>query len=234
MFLIGDLVSGGRRSFKRLYALPEQILPQHLLDAKPDPETAKKQLVMQAATAFGVATYTDLADWHRMKPTPNKHLVDELVDSKQLIEVKVEGWQKIAYLPTSVSAKLDPVDNAKSRTTILSPFDPVCWNRDRIERMFGFEYRIEIYTPEPKRQFGYYTLPILHNNNLVGRIDLKSERKQKQLLVQASWHEESLARAEVRALASELNAHLKVVRNWQGLNETLIAPKGNLASLLKS
>jgi uncharacterized protein YcaQ len=116
-----------------------------------------------------------------------------------------------------------------SRTTILSPFDPVCWNRARIERIFGFEYRIEIYTPEPKRQFGYYTLPILHNRDLVGRIDLKSDRQSKRLLVQSAWHETKLSDKEVAGLAKAMNKHLKSVQSWQGLNETVLASKGNLA-----
>jgi uncharacterized protein YcaQ len=98
--------------------------------------------------------------------------------------------------------------------------------------MFGFEYRIEIYTPEPKRQFGYYTLPILHNRDLVGRIDLKSDRQGRKLLAQASWHESKLNDRQVASLAKELNKHLKVVQSWQGLNETVIMPKGNLAELL--
>jgi uncharacterized protein YcaQ len=95
--------------------------------------------------------------------------------------------------------------------------------------MFGFEYRIEIYTPEPKRVFGYYTLPILHNRNLVGRIDLKSDRQGRRLLAQASWHETVIKDAEVRQMAKALTKHLKVVQSWQGLQETIIMPKGNLA-----
>ena len=98
--------------------------------------------------------------------------------------------------------------------------------------MFGFEYRIEIYTPEPKRQFGYYTLPILHNRDLVGRIDLKSDRHGGQLLAQASWHEAKLNNREVASLAKALNKHLREVQGWQRLNETVVRDKGNLAELL--
>ena len=232
MFLVGDLVSGGRDSFKRLYALPEQILPQSILDHMPSDTDAKKKLFLQAARAIGVGTYTDIADWHRMSPTTNKPLFNELVESGELVEVRVVGWAQPGYVNSSTS--LDGLDakTPGARTTILSPFDPVCWKRDRIERMFGFEYRIEIYTPEPKRQFGYYTLPILHNRDLVGRIDLKSDRQGRQLLAQASWHEAKLNDRQVTSLAKELNKHLKVVQNWQGLNETVVMPKGNLAELL--
>ncbi|MFM1973647.1 MAG: hypothetical protein RLZZ345_731 [Actinomycetota bacterium] len=232
MFLVGDLVSGGRDSFKRLYALPEQILPQSILDHMPSDADAKKKLFLQAARAIGVGTYTDIADWHRMSPTTNKPLFNELVEAGEVLEMRVDGWAQPAYVNAATS--LDGLDakTPGARTTILSPFDPVCWKRDRIERMFGFEYRIEIYTPEPKRQFGYYTLPILHNRDLVGRIDLKSDRQGRKLLAQASWHESRLNDRQVASLAKELNKHLKVVQNWQGLNETVIMPKGNLAELL--
>ena len=232
MFLVGDLVSGGRDSFKRLYALPEQVLPQRILDHTPSDTDAKKKLFLQAATATGVGTYTDIADWHRMSPTTNKKIFAELVESGELLEVQVDGWAQPGYINATTS--LDRLD-AKApgaRTTILSPFDPVCWKRDRIERMFGFEYRIEIYTPEPKRQFGYYTLPILHNRDLVGRIDLKSDRHGRQLLAQASWHEAKLNDRGVASLAKALNKHLREVQSWQGLNETVVIQKGNLAELL--
>ena len=232
MFLVGDLVSGGRDSFKRLYALPEQVLPQSILDHTPSDADAKKKLFLQAATATGVGTYTDIADWHRMSPTTNKKIFAELVESGDLLEVRVDGWAQPGYINASTSLEGLDAKAPGARTTILSPFDPVCWKRDRIERMFGFEYRIEIYTPEPKRQFGYYTLPILHNRDLVGRIDLKSDRHGRQLLAQASWHEAKLNDRGVASLAKALNKHLKEVQSWQGLNETVVMPKGNLAELL--
>ncbi len=232
MFLVGDLVSGGRDSFKRLYALPEQVLPQHILDHTPSDADAKKKLFLQAATATGVGTYTDIADWHRMSPTNNKKIFAELVESGQLLEVQVAGWAQPGFVNASTSLEGLDAKAPGARTTILSPFDPVCWKRDRIERMFGFEYRIEIYTPEPKRQFGYYTLPILHNRDLVGRIDLKSDRQGRALLAQASWHEAKLNDRGVASLAKALNKHLKEVQSWQGLNETVVLPKGNLAELL--
>ena len=232
MFLVGDLVSGGRDAFKRLYALPEQVLPQHILDHMPSDADAKKKLFLQAATATGVGTYTDIADWHRMSPTTNKKIFGELVETGELLEVQVDGWAQLGYINASTSLEGLDAKAPGARTTILSPFDPVCWKRDRIERMFGFEYRIEIYTPEPKRQFGYYTLPILHNRDLVGRIDLKSDRHGRQLLAQASWHEAKLNDRGVASLAKALNKHLKEVQSWQGLNETVVIPKGNLAELL--
>lgn len=230
MFLVGDLVSGGRDSFRRLYALPEQVLPQQILDHLPEQDEAKEQLMLQAARAFGVATYRDLCDWHRMKPINHRHILQNLLDKGLLKPINIEGWLEPGFVASDV--QLDNITKQGARTTILSPFDPVCWNRDRIERMWGFNYRIEIYTPEPKRVFGYYTLPILHDRKLVGRIDLKSDRKPGNLLAKASWHEEDLKDKEVQAIAKALTKHLETVRNWQGLGETIIEPKGNLAEFL--
>lgn len=232
MFLVGELVSGGRDAFKRVYALPEQVLPQHILDHQPNYDDAKKQLLIQAATAYGVATFRDLCDWHRMKPTNTKQLLEELLEEGSLIETRVAGWREAGFVAKGV--ELGNLEAEGARTTVISPFDPVCWNRDRIERMFGYQYRIEIYTPEPKRIYGYYTLPILHNRNLVGRIDLKSDRQNKTLLAQASWHEEHLKTGQTKVLARELSKHLKTVQSWQGLSQTLIKPKGNLAELLRA
>jgi hypothetical protein len=118
--------------------------------------------------------------------------------------------------------------------TLLSPFDPLTRNRDRAIRLFDFDYKIEIYVPEPKRVYGYYTLPLLQNGNLVGRIDLKSERKTSQLLVQSAWHELEVKPSAVEGLANDLSEHLKAVAAWQGLTSTVIADKGNLAPALKS
>jgi uncharacterized protein YcaQ len=118
--------------------------------------------------------------------------------------------------------------------TLLSPFDPLTRNRDRAIRLFDFDYKIEIYVPEPKRVYGYYTLPLLQNGNLVGRIDLKSERKTRELLVQSAWHELDLKPSAIDGLANDLANHLKTVAIWQGLTSTVIAEKGNLAPALKS
>ena len=229
MFLVGDLVSGGRDAFKRLYALPEQVLPRHVLEHQPSADESKRRLLLQAATAYGVATLADLADWHRMNATSIKPLINTMVEAGDLIETKVDGWRDMAYVPVGMSLENLTPKSAGAKTTVLSPFDPVCWRRDRIERIFDFEYRIEIYTPEPKRTFGYYTLPILHNRDLVGRIDLKSDRQGGRLLAQASWHEERLNDREVSSTAKALTKTLKTVQNWQGLSEIFVQPKGNLA-----
>ena len=230
MFLVGELVSGGRNAFKRLYALPEQVLPQHILDHMPEEDAAKEKLMLQAVRAYGVATYKDLCDWHRMRPMSHKHILQNLIDQGHVVEAKVQSWQEPGFI--AKTANLDDLGKTGSRTTILSPFDPVCWNRDRIERTWGYNYRIEIYTPEPKRVFGYYTLPILHNQKLAGRIDLKSDRKAGTLIAKASWHETDLKSAETKAMAKALTKHLQEVKSWQGLSDLQVDPKGNLAEFL--
>jgi uncharacterized protein YcaQ len=121
-----------------------------------------------------------------------------------------------------------------NQVTLLSPFDPLTRNRERAIRLFDFDYKIEIYVPEPKRIYGYYTLPLLRNGNLVGRIDLKSERKTRELLVQSAWHELDVKPAAVDALAHDLAKHLGEVEAWQGLSATVVADKGNLAPALRS
>jgi uncharacterized protein YcaQ len=229
MFMYGDVVSGGRASFARLYALPEQVLPKKVLSKQIDSVQARKQLLLKAATAHGVGTVKDLADYFRMTTPSAKTLIQELVEDKKLFEVHVDGWKEPAYAVKGTQLK---VPELSDRTTLLSPFDPLVWFRPRTERLWDFHYRIEIYTPEPKRIFGYYTLPLLWNGRIVGRIDLKNDRHSKTLLVQSAWHEESLLVKEVPALARDLAAHLREVALWQGCESIEIKPKGNLSAAL--
>ncbi|MFM6977714.1 MAG: DNA glycosylase AlkZ-like family protein [Micrococcales bacterium] len=116
-----------------------------------------------------------------------------------------------------------------SKTTLLSPFDPLVWFRPRTERLWDFHYRIEIYTPEPKRVYGYYTLPILWNGQIAGRIDLKNDRQNKTLLVQSAWHEPNIDPA---ALANDLGKHLAQTAKWQNCKDIELKKKGNLSAAL--
>ena len=243
LFLSGDLVSGGRRSFQRLYATPEQVLPAELWQQELGVDAAHQQLLLLAAKSFGVATADELADYHRLKFVPNrmqpniKSAFSQLLDSGQLIELAIEGQtEKFFALPKALKgndwAKLEK--QASDRTTVLSPFDPIAWHRERAIRLYGFDYKIEIYTPAPKRIYGYYCLPILFDGALAGRIDLKSDRKPKQLLVQAAWHETRLKPADVERLATQLAVHLADVTAWQKLEQIVVAGGGNLAAALKA
>ncbi len=237
MFLIGEVVSAGRDSFSRRYALAEQVLTGEtlvrMLEPQPDYESDLRTLIARAAKTDGVATVKDLADFVRLKIDRVAPRVAELVAAGTLIEVSVAGWKDPAYAHADWFAEFSAGRlTAPNHTTLLSPFDPLTRNRDRALRLFGFDYKIEIYTPEPKRVYGYYTLPLLHNGDLLGRVDLKSDRKSGQLLVQASWHEPHLKPAQVASLAATLGQHLGEAANWQGLGEIVVSPKGNLAAAL--
>jgi uncharacterized protein YcaQ len=239
LFLAGEVTSAGRENFSRRYALTEQVLDDatyaKMVEPNPDYNQMLRTLIGRAAKADGVATVKDLADFVRLKIDRVAPRVAELVEAGELLEVRVEGFKDKAYLHRDWAHKVEAGQLEKPKhTTLLSPFDPLTRNRDRAIRLFDFDYKIEIYTPEPKRVYGYYTLPLLHNGKLVGRIDLKSERKTGELLVQSSWHETDLKPAEVESVASALKQHLTEVASWQGLENTVIKPKGNLAPALQS
>jgi len=226
LFWSGRLTATRRASdFARMYDLPERVLPAHVHAREAVPERdARKELLMLAAKHHGVGTMQDLTDYHRQKNPPCKPLLDELVEDGQLLLVDVEGWQKPAYLHPH--AKLPRRIDA---CALLSPFDPVCWNRDRSERLFGFRYRIEIYTPAPKRIHGYYVLPILWGDALVGRLDLKADRHNGVLLVQGAYAEPG---APLDEMAPDVMRELQSMARWLGLERVHIADRGDLASTL--
>jgi uncharacterized protein YcaQ len=211
--------------FARLYDLTHRVVPAHVL-ARPDvPEReARKRLLELAARHHGVATLTDLADYHRQKNADCVPLVRELVEDSVLREVAVEGWSKPAYL--HVDARLPRRVEA---CALLSPFDPVCWNRERNERLFGFHYRIEIYTPAPKRVYGYYVLPVLWGDSLVGRLDLKADRAGRALLVHGAFTEPGVPAG---ALSDDLALELKSMARWLGLERVVVGARGELAAPL--
>jgi uncharacterized protein YcaQ len=226
LFGIGDLVSGGREKFSRIYALPEQILPTEILNTSISADEAKRRLILQAVTAIGIGTRADILDWHRLNKRDANHIIDELIEAGSIVEMKVESWRESALaLPSALEQRVD----SKSRTTLLSPFDPLIWYRPRTERLFDFHYRIEIYTPEAKRQFGYYTLPVLHDNQIIGRIDLKNDRQNNCLIAKASWHEGGLFARTLNSSTGAVAKHLAVVAKWQGCTQVQIEPKGNWA-----
>jgi uncharacterized protein YcaQ len=226
LFRIGEVAATRRpNDFARLYDLAERVIPVDILNAPtPTEDEAKKELLVLAASYFGVGTAADLADYHRLAHTRTH--VAELVEEGRLIATAVEGWKQQAYLhpdarrPRRITAR-----------ALLSPFDPVVWFRNRAERLFGFHYRIEIYTPEPKRKFGYYVLPFLLGDELVGRVDLKADRKGRQLLVQGSYGEPGIAEAYV---AEELAAELKLMAGWLDLDEVVVKPRGDLSAALSA
>jgi uncharacterized protein YcaQ len=212
--------------FARIYDLTERVIPPEVLARPAAPEReARKQLLELAARHHGIGTFTDLSDYHRQKNQPCKPLVAELVEEGTLREVQVEGWTQPAYLHHE--ARTPRQINA---CALLSPFDPVVWNRDRAHRLFGFHYRIEIYTPQPKRIYGYYVLPILWGDTVVGRVDLKADRQRGVLMVQGSFAEPGVP---AEPLADDLAPELHAMAGWLGLGEVEVLQRGDLASTLR-
>ncbi|KRO54627.1 MAG: hypothetical protein ABR77_02205 [Acidimicrobiia bacterium BACL6 MAG-120322-bin79] len=212
LFLTGQLMSRGRGTdFARIYDTPERVLPRQVLDAPtPTEHDARKQLLIRSAIAQGVATVGDLADYYRQKPAAVKPLIAELIEEGELRTVAVDGWAEKAFVHRS--AKLPKQLHA---TALLSPFDSLVWCRPRIERLFDFHYRIEIYTPKEKRKFGYYVLPFMMNGQMVGRVDLKADRANSKLLVHSVHTEKGIKRATIN---DALNNELRAMANWLQIN----------------
>jgi uncharacterized protein len=226
LFRFGEVVSAGRTRFERTYALPDQVFPPELLAERVDPHEATKRLMLAAAESYGIATLRDLADYYRLLQNHAGSALNELVDEGKLLPVTVAGWDRGAR---PIPAFLHPearIPRRMDAAALLSPFDPVVWERARALRMFGFHYRIEIYTPAPKRIYGYYTLPILMDDAIVGRIDLKSDRQSRVLRVQSAWHEDGAARGYEARLAQLL----RETAAWQGLEAIEVMGRGDLSA----
>jgi uncharacterized protein YcaQ len=225
LFWAGEVATAGRRSFERLYDLPERVLPAAVLAAPtPSREEAQRELMRLSARAHGVGTEKDLRDYFRMRPQHGREAIAALVDAGELLPVRVDGWTPPAYLWPGAA-----VPRRVTRSALLSPFDPLVWERARTERLFGFPYRIEIYVPAPKRVYGYYVLPFLHDEQLRARVDLKADRKAGALRVLASWLEPG---NEPVAVATALAGALRRAAEWQGLDEVVVEPRGDLATVL--
>lgn len=227
MIFQGELIAAGRSNFRRVYALPEQVLPARILNKSIPHDKAKLQLWAHAAKLMGVGTIKDIANVYCEYPSDIKEIINQLLDKGILKEVTVEGWKDKAFIHKDY-LNFDTKQVKPKLTTILSPFDPLTWQRDRALRLFNFDYKIEIYTPEPKRIYGYYTLPTLHKDKLVGRIDLKSDRQNKTLLVQSAWLENNLTNDQKIQYSKAITKHLDQVRKWQNLEKLERKKKGNM------
>jgi uncharacterized protein YcaQ len=227
LFAAGKLAAAGRRGFERLYDLPERVIPTRVL-AMPTPaiEDAQRALMRIAARALGVGTEKDLCDYFRLRIGAGRSRIRELVETGELIPVTVEGWREPAFVARDARSprKLDA-------RALLSPFDSLIWERARTERIFGFRYRIEIYTPSANRKYGYYVLPFLLHDRLVARVDLKSDRAMRTLLVQGAHCEPGV---RPTAVEGPLMRELVTMASWLGLEQIKVTRRGDLAKKLHS
>jgi uncharacterized protein YcaQ len=239
LFRQGHVAVAGRRHFERLYDIPERVIPPAILQApQVPPADAKKALILRAARAMGVGTAKDIAQyfhidawWDRLSVNGRRAqttigvLFDELVEEGRLARVRVEGWKTHAFMIPDAQIR-----NALDARAIVSPFDPILWERKWTKAVFDFDYQIEIYVPGPKRIYGYYVLPFLLGDRFAARVDLKADRKTSTLIVHAAYFERG---CKARDVAAALAEELRAVAAWLSLDSFAVASKGNLATTLR-
>jgi uncharacterized protein len=238
----GRLAVADRRGGVPVYDLAERVIPAEVLDAPtPEPDDARRELLVIAAEASGVATAKDLASYFLIgmgvagfsertvypASTSVARLVADLTADGRLRPAQVEGWDRPAFVPPAFEQHLEQrTAQPASAGALLCPFDPLIWDRDRAARLFGFRYRSEIYTPPAKREYGYYVLPFLWGDALVARVDLKADRQEGALAVLGAYAEPDVDRV---AVAKALSARLNALADWLGLHTVTVDSRGDLS-----
>ncbi len=227
LFYVGDVTSAYRNSqFERVYDLPERVFPTAVLARPtPSPHDSVVELVRRAGAALGIASEFCLRDYFRTRSDMTKAATAELVETGELIPVTVEGWENAKTYLWHAARHPRRIESR----ALLSPFDSMIFERARLQRLFDFFYRIEIYVPEPKRAYGYYVYPFLLGDRFVARVDLKADRAAAVLRVNSAWLEPDQERSHV---AGELAAELRTMADWLGLSGIEVRPKGDLAPAL--
>lgn len=216
LFTAGQLMVRERRNFQRVYDLAERVMPEWD-DGRdlPSPELAQRDMVRASCRALGLVKTGWVADYYRLKRGKYDALLHQLADEGELLPVRVEGWQHGAFVHASLSDELTRAQAGSlkaTHTAVLSPFDPLVWDRKRASELFGFDYRIECYTPAPKRQYGYFVLPLLRRGKLVGRLDAKAHRKEGVFEVKSLYLEQGVR--VTASLAQDLEKALQKLAQW--------------------
>ena len=226
LFWTGQVTANRRTSFERVYDIPERAIPAEVLAAPtPGESEARKALLEIGARVLGVGTVADLTNYFMLNLPKSRAVIAELVEDGVLEVVSVEGWKQTAFRHRDAR-----VPRKVEATALLTPFDNLVWRRQRDEQLFDFHYRIEIYTPAPKRVYGYYVLPFLHGDRIVARVDVKADRKAKTLVVPGAFAE---AGVEVSEVASALAGELALMAKWLGLERVTVGRKGDLTAPLR-
>lgn len=225
LFRSGELAVADRPNFTRRYDVAERVIPAEVLDRPtPAPEEAWRRLLRMAVRGHGIGTAADLCDYYRLKLRQATPVIDDLVRDGSLIEARINGVDSPVYLDPEATIPL-----RINRSALLCPFDPVIWFRPRARWLFDFDYRIEIYTPAPKRVYGYYVFAFLQGERITARVDLKADRAEGVLRVRGAFAEDH---TPAHTITGDLAQELRRMARWLGLSDVIVEPNGDLASAL--
>jgi uncharacterized protein YcaQ len=222
LFTAGELMIARRDGFQRVYDVRERVLPTWSDTQLPPVEHVRRELALRAVRAMGVARASWVADYYRTAKRTTPLLLPRLADEGALLRVDVDGWKEPGYLhPDHAALAATAGEIRPTLTTLLSPFDPLVWDRARARELWGFDYRLECYTPGPKRRWGYFVLPILRRGALVGRMDAKAHRREGVFAVKALYLEPGVRASE--ALARDVAGAVRECAAWHGTPRVVVA-----------